>query len=327
MFIYPPVPQPILEKIRSCTVAVVIGHVAPDGDCVHSQIAMQKLLQRMGVEAYLVNAGPFNRKEIREYEPLFAPHIGSELYERNPLVVMVDCSTMDRIGYLNEEVKDLTILTIDHHSSGASFGDLSYIVPKSFSTTLCIMQLYKELGITMTEEIANHIFFGLATDTGYFKFIGPYRGETFNMAGELVELGVSPNEIYALMEGGNSLPSRQFLGRLLQRAVPLLDGRLMMVVEESEDLELFSASERPSDELYANLLSIENVEVVLYLKIVEKDVWEVGFRGSHFSSINVGEISVIFGGGGHRKAAGATVSSPLEELKSKLIKIVEANLQ
>lgn len=118
MFVYPEVPSKVLEAIRNATVAIVVGHVGPDGDCIHSQIAAQKLLQKLGVEAHLVNAGPFARKEIKHYEPLFAPHVDKQLYERSPLVVMVDCSTLDRIGYIAEEIEGLTILTVDHHSSG-----------------------------------------------------------------------------------------------------------------------------------------------------------------------------------------------------------------
>lgn len=325
MFTYPEVSPAIIDEIKSCSVAVVVGHVGPDGDCIHSQIAMQKLLQRLGVEVHLVNAGPFARKEIKQYEPLFAPHVDKQLYDRNPLVIMVDCSTIDRIGYLGDEVKNLTILTIDHHASGSKFGDLSYIVPKSFSTTLCIMQLYKALDVEMTYEIADHIFFGLATDTGFLKFIGPYRGETFRLMGELVELGVSPNDIFNRMEGGNTFTSQQFLGRLLLRAQPLLDGRLMLVVEEKEDLELFSPADRPSDALYAHLLGVDDVEVVLYFKIIDNDKWEIGLRASHSSVIDVGKISATLGGGGHRKAAGATVSGSLKELQAKIISIIEAS--
>lgn len=325
MFTYPEVSPAIIDEIKSCSVAVVVGHVGPDGDCIHSQIAMQKLLQRLGVEVHLVNAGPFARKEIKQYEPLFAPHVDKQLYDRNPLVIMVDCSTIDRIGYLGDEVKNLTILTIDHHASGSKFGDLSYIVPKSFSTTLCIMQLYKALDVEMTYEIADHIFFGLATDTGFLKFIGPYRGETFRLMGELVELGVSPNDIFNRMEGGNTFTSQQFLGRLLLRAQPLLDGRLMLVVEEKEDLELFSPADRPSDALYAHLLGVDDVEVVLYFKIIDNYKWEIGLRASHSSVIDVGKISATLGGGGHRKAAGATVSGSLKELQAKIISIIEAS--
>lgn len=326
MFTYPEVPPAIIDEIKSCSVAIVVGHIAPDGDCIHSQIATQKLLQRLGVEVHLVNAGPFARKEIKQYDPLFAPHVEKQLYDRNPLVIMVDCSTIDRIGYLGEEIKGLTTLTIDHHASGSKFGDLSYIVPKSFSTTLCIMQLYKALDVEMTYEIADHIFFGLATDTGFMKFIGPYRGETFHLMGELVELGVSPNEIFNRMEGGNSFSSQQFLGRLLQRAQSLLEGRLMLVVEEPEDMETFTSADRPSDALYAHLLGVDDVEVVLYFKIVEKDVWEIGFRAAHTSAVDVGKISASLGGGGHRKAAGATVPGKLEELKTRLIDTINEGL-
>lgn len=327
MFTYPEVPSKIIDEIRSCTVAIVIGHVGPDGDCIHSQIAMQKLLQRLGVEVHLVNAGPFARKEIKQYEPLFAPHVDKRLYERDPLVVMVDCSTLDRIGYLSEEIEGLTILTIDHHASGSKFGDLSYIVPKSFSTSLCVMQFYKALSVEMTYEIADHIFFGLATDTGFLKFIGPYRGETFHLMGELVELGVSPNDIFNRMEGGNTFSSQQFLGRLLLRAESLLEGRLMVVTEQPEDLDKFSTADRPSDALYAHLLGVDDVEVVLYFKIVDANVWEIGFRASHSSSVDVGKISAELGGGGHRKAAGATVSGSLPALKAQLVQTIKSTLE
>ncbi len=327
MFIYPEVPVAIIEEIKSRSVAVVIGHVGPDGDCIHSQIAMQKLLQRLGLEVHLVNAGPFSRKEIKHYEPLFAPHVDPQLHSKNPLVVLVDCSTLDRIGYLSDEIEGLSVLTVDHHASGTSFGDLSYIVPKSFSTTLCIMQLYKAFEVEMTHEIADHIFFGLATDTGFLKFIGPYRGETFRLMGELVELGVSPNDIFNRMEGGNTFISQQFLGKLLLRAEPLLEGRLMVVVEDPEDVREFSAAERPSDSLYAHLLGVDNVEVVLYFKVVDQDVWEIGFRAAHASSVDVGKISATLGGGGHRKAAGATVSRKLEEIKQSLVALVQEHLE
>jgi len=326
MFVYPVVPQEILDAIHSCSVAVVVGHVGPDGDCIHSQIAMQQLLVKLGVEAHLVNAGPFARKEIKKYEDMFAPHVDAQIRARNPLVVMVDCSTLDRIGYIADEIEGLTVLTVDHHASGEKFGDLSYIVSKSFSTTLTIMQLYKALKVEITPEIADHIFFGLATDTGFLKFIGPYRGETFSLMGELVELGVSPNDIFNRMEGGNTFESQQFLGRLLLRSAPLLGGRVMFTYETPQDLVDFGISNRPSDTLYAQLLSVDDVEVVLYFKIVEENIWEIGFRASHSSSADVGLIGAGFGGGGHRKAAGATVAGTMEDLLSRLLAIIEKQI-
>lgn len=323
MFVYPEVPKPIIDKIKETTLAVVVGHVSPDGDCIHSQIAMQKLLQKMGAEVHLVNAGPFIRKEIKEYESMFAPHVDQQLYERNPLVVMVDCSTMDRIGYIADEIKGLETLVIDHHASGGEFTGLAYIVPKSFSTTLCIMQLYKALDIPLTQEIAYHIFFGLATDTGFLRFIGPYRGETFNLIGELVELGVSPTTIYNEMSGFSTLVERKFLATLLLKAQEHLDGKLIVVIESKEDFKEFGHIERPTDSLYGQLLSVEDVEVVLYLKYLDEKSWEIGLRSSHKSQVDVGQICASYGGGGHRKAAGATVERPLVELLDSLVETID----
>jgi phosphoesterase RecJ-like protein len=326
MFVYPPVPNDVIEAIRSSTVAIVVGHVSPDGDCIHSQIATQKLLQKLGVEVHLVNAGPFLRKEIKRFEPLFAPHVDEQLRLRNPLVVMVDCSTLDRIGHIGDEIAGLKILTIDHHSSGTKFGDLSYIVPKSFSTSLNVMQLYKAMGVEITPEIADHIFFGLATDTGFLKFLGPFRGETFHLMAELVDLGVSPNDIFNRMEGGNTFESQLFLARLLLDSKRLLDGRLMVATETEEDLLAYGPDNRPTDSLYAHLLGVDDVEVVLYFKIAGPQLWEVGFRASHSSVIDVGAIASDFGGGGHRKAAGATIEGQYRDILNRLTTIIDGIL-
>ena len=326
MFEYPTVEPKVLSAIHDASVAIVVGHISPDGDCIHSQIAMAKLLQSLSVEVHLINAGPFTRKEISEFEPLFAPHVAPALKNKNPLVVVVDCSTIDRIGYIADEIEGLSTLVVDHHASGNRFGDISYIVPKSFSTTLCIMQLYKALEVKLTHEIAEHIFFGFATDTGFFKFIGPYRGETFELVAELIETGVSPNEVSNRMEGGHSLASQIYLGKLLSSTIPLLDGKVMMAIEEEGNFNDFDPSDRPSDSLYGHLLGIEGVQAVLYFKHRDSDVWEIGFRASHKSLIDVGKIAEGFGGGGHRKAAGATIKLPFNAIKEKLITLLEEQL-
>ena len=71
MFVYPEIPQKIIDTIRSCSLAVIVGHVGPDGDCIHSQIAMQELLLKLGIEVHLVNAGPFSRKENQALRTTF----------------------------------------------------------------------------------------------------------------------------------------------------------------------------------------------------------------------------------------------------------------
>ncbi len=327
MFSYPPIDEEILSLLREREEFIVIGHVSPDGDCLSSQMAMNSLLLKMGKTVHMANAGPFDRSEITHLRSDFLAHIDEELKSRNPLVVVVDCSAPERIGHLAQEIEGLTTVIFDHHSSGEQFGTYRYIVPRSVSTTLIIMQVYKALEVEITQEIAEHLFFGFATDSGFFRFINAYRGETLRLAAELVDLGVSPNVMNDRMTGGKSFGYVKYLGKLIDRSESFFDGKLMISSSCMEDSKTYITSDKPSDSLYTMLLSVQGVEVVLFFKELAEDKTEVGFRSSHQSSINVGALAESFGGGGHKKAAGATINQPIKIAKKLLLDAVEVLLK
>lgn len=327
MFSYPPIDEEILALLRNREEFVVIGHVSPDGDCLSSQMAMNSMLLKMGKTVHMANAGPFDRSEISHLRSDFLNHIDDELKQRDPLIVVVDCSSPERIGHLADEIEGLTTVVFDHHSSGEQFGTYRYIVPRSVSTTLIIMQLYKALDVEISQEIAEHLFFGFATDSGFFRFINAYRGETLRLAAELVDLGVSPNVMNDRMTGGKSFGYIKYLGKLIDRSESLFDGKVMISSSCLEDSKQYITTDKPSDSLYTMLLSVQGVEVVLFFKELEGERTEVGFRSSHQSSINVGALAESFGGGGHKKAAGATVNKPIKETRKLLLEAVEKMLK
>jgi phosphoesterase RecJ-like protein len=324
MFSYPPIAQEIIDLIENSQEFVVVGHISPDGDCLSSEIAMTELLRRLGKTVHMANAGPFDRSEISSLRSSFLAHVEPELAARKPVVVVVDCSSKDRIGTIADEIEGLKTIVFDHHSSGEQFGDLRYIIPESVSTTLIVMQLYRRLGVEITREIAEHLFFGFATDTGFFRFINAYRGETLRMAADLVDLGVSPNFMNTKMTGGKSYGYVKYLGKLIDRSESHFGGKLMASSSYLEDSKEFVITDKPSDALYSMLLSIEDVQVVLFFKELPDHATEVGFRASHTSTVDVGALAEQFGGGGHKKAAGATVKRDIKEVKEALLKAVEA---
>lgn len=325
MFTYPPVPQDVESQLRSCESAIIIGHVSPDGDCIHSQISMSHLMGALGKPNWMVNTGPFERSEIASYDVVFEKHINPQWLTQHPIVIIVDCSSPDRIGYLQEEIVGLTTIVIDHHASGTPFGNYSYIVPQSLSTTLVIYTMYEHFGIPINPVTAEHLFFGLATDTGFFRFIGPHRGETFHMAANLIEQGVSPNQVFYEMNGGKSWQSIKYLARLIDRTEQHCEGKLCVCHELAEDADEFGLKNRPSDTLYSVLLSVGNVEAVLFFKNgLQSGTIEVGLRASHASTIDVGAIAAEFGGGGHKKAAGAVISGNFEDIKQKFVASITA---
>ncbi len=327
MFTYPAVPKAVLSALKHCKQAVIIGHVAPDGDCIHSELAMAWLLEQLGKQVFVANAGPFDRPEITYWESFFKGTIPQAILDEKPLVVITDCSSRDRIGEtLAKQIEGLEILVIDHHSAGVPFGTHHYIIPQSYSTTLVIQHLYHTLGIEITEQVAQHLFFGFATDTGFFRFIGPNRGETLRMAAELVDAGVSPNDVYDEMTGGKNFDSLKYLARLIDRTEILFDGKIMVSRETEEDLKEFNPADRPSDALYASLLSVKGVQAVLFFKIPAEGKVEIGFRGSHDSQVDVGSIAAALGGGGHKKAAGATVTGTYETVKRQVIEAITKQL-
>ncbi len=322
-FSYPPLPQDIRAVIEEGSSFLVLGHISPDGDCLSSQIAMGALLTNLGKQVTLVNAGPFERTEITHLADRFRTQIIDEMRADNPIVVVVDCSSIERIGSLGQQIQGLTTIIFDHHASGEYFGDYQYITPRSISTTFIIMHLYKEFNVPITPEIAEHLFFGFATDSGFFRFINAYRGDVLRFAAELVDLGVSPNEMADQMSGGKNLDYVKYVGKLIDRSEVLLDGRLIIASSYIRDSRTFDTTDRPSDMLYSMLLAIKGVEVVLYLKELEAQVTEIGFRASHQSPVDVGDLAQALGGGGHRKAAGATVNESVESVRDRLIDLVK----
>ncbi|MDK2858826.1 MAG: bifunctional oligoribonuclease and phosphatase NrnA [Sphaerochaeta sp.] len=327
IFSYPPIDEEILALLRNREEFVVIGHVSPDGDCLSSQMTMNSLLLKMGKTVHIANAGPFDRSEIAYLRSDFLNHIDQDLKQRDPVIVVVDCSSPERIGHLAEEIEGLTTVVFDHHSSGEQFGTYRYIVPRSVSTTLIIMQLYKALDIEISQEIAEHLFFGFATDSGFFRFINAYRGETLRLAAELVDLGVSPNLMNDRMSGGKSLGYIKYLGKLIDRSESLFDGKVMISTSYLEDNKQYITTDKPSDSLYTMLLSVQGVEVVLFFKELEAEKTEIGFRSSHQSSIDVGALAESFGGGGHKKAAGVTLNKSIKEAKKLLLQAIETMLK
>jgi phosphoesterase RecJ-like protein len=114
----------------------------------------------------------------------------------------------------------------------------------------------------------------------------------------------------------------KYLGKLIDRSESLYDGRLMLSSSFLKDRDTYITTDKPSDSLYAMLLSVKDVEVVLFFKELEGGATEVGFRSSHQSSVDVGALAERFGGGGHKKAAGATIGEEISVVRQKLVDAV-----
>ncbi len=296
------IPQPLYNTLKEAETFVLLGHSEPDGDCIGSQLALGKYLNRRGKKTFLVSPGPFQRLELEPYQSQFTLHIPEGLDPTTTVAIILDCSTMERIGHLAEELGGMKVLVIDHHSSGSPFGEVRYIDASAPSVTFMILELIESMGDTPTTEEAQILLFGLATDTGFFRHLGAYSRKVFEAIGRLSEYGASPKEVFRSMYGGRSLASRQFLGVLLSRTSSLCDGKVLFTYETLEDLEHYGIENRESDVLYQQLQGVIGCEAVVFIREETPETCSVGLRSN--SSIDVGSIALSFGGGGHSLAAG-----------------------
>jgi phosphoesterase RecJ-like protein len=328
MFTPIPVPAGLLNFIKGGDKFIVTGHKEPDGDCVGSQLALVSVLRRLGKEAIPCSPGPFKRTEIKPFEGRFIGRPGEGEKDGARLIV-VDCTGIDRTGDLEKDFAGIPTAIIDHHASarqGDKNGDAVSDGPvyrdiDAPSVTFMIRELIEALGLEPTAEEAELLFFGLCTDTGYFRHVDQGGAETFTCASRLIQAGASPKAAFNAINGGKSFASRLLLGRILTRAESHFGGKLILSTEPLEDTQAFGLEGRDSDTLYQLLQSVGGVEAIVIIRQETADNCTVGFRSR--DRVDVSAVAAQFGGGGHKNAAGASIPGHIADLAPKILRAFE----
>jgi phosphoesterase RecJ-like protein len=315
-----PVPRELIQFIKSGSKFIVAGHKEPDGDCVGSGLALCSVLRRLGSEAISCSAGPFKRTEIMPYALRFTAAPGEK--ERDGAkVIIVDCSKVGRTGDLAPYLEGLPLAIIDHHATGDHPENCAetpvFLDPAAPSLSFMILEIIEALGLNPTKEEAKLLFFGLCTDTGFFRHVDESGAETFEGAARMIRAGASPREMFLAINGGKSLDSRILMGHILSRAESFFEGRLILSFEEYEDTRRFGLEGRDSDSLYQLLQSVSGVEAIAIIRQETPENCTVGLRSR--DRIDVGAIAASFGGGGHRNAAGLSIKGLISNVKPGII--------
>jgi phosphoesterase RecJ-like protein len=320
----PVVPPELIQFIKTGARFLVAGHKEPDGDCAGSQLALASVLQRMGKTAIPCSAGPFKRTEIIPWADRFcaAPEAADR---ENARVIVVDCSAPHRTGDLAPFLEGLPAAIIDHHATGdhppSSPETPVFLDPGAPSVTFMILHLIEALGETPNTEEAELLFFGLCTDTGFFRHVNADGADVFSAAARMVRAGANPKKTFQAIHGGKSLNSRILMGRLLARSESFFNGRLILSHEEYEETQRFGLEGRDSDSLYQLLQSVAGVEAIVIIRQETPDNCTVGLRSR--DAVDVAAIAAAFDGGGHRNAAGFSSKTTIEELRPKILAAFE----
>jgi phosphoesterase RecJ-like protein len=315
-----PVPPELTGFIKTGVRFLVAGHKEPDGDCVGSQLALVSALRRLGKEASPCSAGPFKRTEVKPYESLFRA-LPEEPPRRDTRVLLVDCSSRRRTGDLAPFLEGLPLGIIDHHQTGdtppSSAETPVYLDPGAPSVTFMIQRLMQALGMGLSPEEAELLFFGLCTDTGFFRHVDRSGAEVFAAAAEMIRAGADPKKTFQAINGGKSLDSRILMGLILSRAESHFGGKLILSSEKYEETRRFGLEGRDSDGLYMMFQSVGGVEATVLIRQETPETCTIGFRSR--DQVDVAALAALFGGGGHKNAAGAQTPGTIKELRLKIL--------
>ncbi len=295
----------------------IIGHREPDGDCVGSQLALASFLQRIGKSAYPLSAGPFTKPEVMGFENRFGDSPPPEKTWERQAAIVVDCSSLSRTGDLADRLPPVPIAFIDHHSAADTRNNVAWVDEKAASVTSMILVLIETMGSLPTREEAELLFYGLCTDTGFFRHPDESGAEAFEIAAKLVRAGASPKKAHAAMYGGKTLASRMMMGEILARITPCFGGRLLVSWVTLEDQQKYGKASRDPDVIYQLMMGVAGCEAAMMIRQEDEAGCTVGLRSR--DRINVAQIAAAFGGGGHRLAAGLTIPGHIDDVRERMI--------
>ena len=299
----------------------IIGHKEPDGDCITSCLGIAAILEHFGKTYQLLSAGPFKRNEVIRWQEKFSStmEFQDEAERRESGLIIADCSEIIRLGDIDGDLKGFDTFVIDHHKTSELGEEIKGLVNPDAPACAFLVQLFYEALIgPVPSELAKILFFGISTDTGFFRFLTENSAEVFAAAGRLVADGADPRTTYREINSGKPYSTRKLLGILLGRAERYLDGRLVVTYETMEDTKKWGLEGRDSDSLYQLMLSAKGVEAVVFLRQDTPTTCTGGFRSQ--DKIDVSAVAAKFGGGGHKNASGMSCNGKVETLIPQIVK-------
>lgn len=294
---------------------LIAGHKEPDGDAVSSCMAVAAIVRHFGKQYQLLSAGPFKRAEVAKHADFFTSEVqflSNEDIKRTGLII-VDCSEYSRLGDLDGDISGIDTFIIDHHKTASCPENAEfYIDDTSPSCSNIIQQFYELIVGELSKEVAENLFFGVCTDTGFMRYLSPGDGNVFVNISRLVDAGGDPRGTYDKMTGGKAFKTRKLLGVLLEKTELYYNGKLALTYETLDDTQKYGSDGRDSDALYQLLLSVEGVQAVAFLRQESANSCTGGFRSR--GNIDVSSVAAKFGGGGHKNASGMSCEGKLDSL-------------
>ena len=312
----------ILEEINKAESIVILAHENPDGDAVGTSLALYNALKSYGKNnvdiiipecpktfTFLPNANEIKKEsDVDNYD----------------LAIAIDCATLEMLNGWKKYFENAgTSIVIDHHGTNTMYGDYNFVNPDSPACAEVMIVVLNYFKMEINKDIGTCLLAGIITDTGGFKYQG-VTAETFEFVAALLNKGVNVSDTYRKVLQVKTKSAFE-LSRIANNRLEFFEeGKIAYTYITMEDLENVNAVPGDHEGIVDVGRDIEGVEVSIFVRANGNGKYKISLRSNE--KVNVAEIALLFGGGGHVKAAAYPSREDIETIKSKIINEVKRYL-
>jgi phosphoesterase RecJ-like protein len=309
--------QRIVDAIHQRQRFVVSSHARPDGDSIGSQLAFAYAIRAIGKDVTVVNrdAAP---APLMAFPGVPDIQLASSVDGEYDAAVIMECGDLGRPGVAG--LDRYFLINIDHHPGNTGYGDINWFDPSAAACGEMVFDLVNALGVPLTQEIATHVYLAILTDTGSFHYssISP---RTFEICRLTLEAGVDPVSIARSVYDSNNMGRLKLFGSVLSAMQIDPSGRIAIVYLDHEMARAAGGTYEDTEGLINLPLTVKEIQAVVFFKQNEGDEYRVSMRSK--GEIDIGGVAKEFSGGGHKNAAGCTVTGAIDSLQKLFLEKIE----
>lgn len=311
----------MMEEIKGAKTIGISGHIRPDGDCVGSCMALYLYLKKCAdadTKVYVY---------LEQPSDVFMTICGAEEIRtkaadwQHDVFFALDCES-SRLGFAEPMFCSAKKkINIDHHISNKGCGDVNYVDAEVGSTSELLYDLLEKE--KLDEQIAEAIYIGMIHDTGVFQYSNT-SPKTLRIAADLLEYGFDFSALIEKTFYEKTYLQNQIMGRALLESILFLDGKCIVSSVDKKLMDFYDVTPKDLDGIVNQLRSCKGVECAVFMYQTGVLEYKVSLRST--DRVDVARIAAFFGGGGHKKAAGCTMSGTFHDVVNNLSLHIEKQL-
>lgn len=293
---------------------LLIAHIAPDGDTLGACLALQKLLEQLGKAARVICDDPV--PHLYAFLPGAEDVLPGDADVDAEAVVAVDCADAGRTGRQWGRTGERPTLCIDHHITNPGFAQVNFIEDCAATGEL-ICLLYEAFDQPVSSAAGVCLYTAIATDTGNFAY-SSVTPRTFRLMGQVMESGFDLPECNRLLYRNERLQKLRMTARTVENARLYRNEQVIVGTLSKAEMDAVKGLGADCDGIVDSLRDVETVIVACFLREAEAGEVKLSLRSK--GRVDCATLAKAYGGGGHVRAAGATLHMSLQEAEAQVTK-------